>query len=79
MPKVRNVYVPRWVPWFMLVIVGLTWVWTTYRVFWEGGSEDLGIGGWAVMSLMMLAVVVLVFLLGYRKLPAYQIEEDEDA
>lgn len=80
MSRIRNVYVPRWVAWFMLVVVGLTWLWTTYRVFWmEGGREDLGVGGWTIMSLMMLAIVILMFLMGYRKLPAYHIEEDDDA
>lgn len=80
MGKVRNVYVPRWVAWFGLTVVGLIWLWTTYRVFWtDVGREDLGLAGWAVMSLVMLVVVVLLFLLGYRKLPVYQIEEVDDS
>jgi len=79
MGKVRNVYVPHWVAWFGLTVVGLTWLWTTYRVFGtEVGRRDLGIDGWAIMSAMMLVVVTLLFLLGYRKLPVYQIEDEPD-
>lgn len=78
MPSTRNVYIPRWTAWFGAVVVGLIWLWTSYRVwFTERGRSDLGIDGWIVMSLVFLVVLTILFLMGYRKLPAYQIEDTD--
>lgn len=80
MARVRKVFLPRWVPWFMTLFFVPTWAWITYRVFFTGeGRADPGLGGWVIMTAIMLLGCVVVFLMGYRKLPAYVIqEEDED-
>lgn len=74
----RKVYVPRWVPWFMQLIIVPVWLWITYRVFFsDAANGDLDVGGWLVMTLMFAAVSVMTFLMGYRKLPVYVIEQED--
>jgi hypothetical protein len=46
-------------------------------VFMEKGRADLGVAGWMVMTFVMAAVSVMLFLMGCRKLPACVIEEGE--
>ncbi|KPK78462.1 MAG: hypothetical protein AMS25_15255 [Gemmatimonas sp. SM23_52] len=68
---VRNVQLPRWVPWCAQLILLPLWLWLTYCVFLtERGRADLGIGNWILMSLVLAVVSYYLFLLGYRKLPA---------
>ena len=79
MSRIRKVYLPKWMSWFGVVFVLPTWLWVSYRVFLtERGAEDLGLVGWALMTIVMLGVVVVLFLMGHRKLPAYVIEEEEE-
>lgn len=79
MSRIRKVYLPKWMSWFGVIFVLPTWIWVSYRVLaTDRGAEDLGFGGWAIMTVVMLGVTVVLFLMGYRKLPAYVIEEDDE-
>lgn len=79
MTKLRKVYLPPWMTWFGLAVLVPMWLFATWRVFLtEGGSSDLGAGGWIVMTLVMGVLAVVLILMGRRKLPAYLIEEDDE-
>lgn len=79
MAKLRKVYLPPWMTWFGLAVLVPMWLFVTWRVFLtEGGSSDLGAGGWIVMTLVMGVLAVVLVLMGRRKLPAYLIEEDDE-
>lgn len=78
MPKARKLYLPKWLAWFSHLFIVPIWLWMTYQVFFtEKGRADLGIGGWVVVTLVMAGVSVMLFLMAYRKLPAYIIEEED--
>ena len=78
MAKVRKVYLPKWVAWFSLLFVVPIWAFITYQAFYtEKGRAELGLVGWLLLTLVFAAVAVMVFLMGYRKLPAYLIEEED--
>ncbi len=69
---VRSVYVPSWVPWCALLITDPLWSWLTYCVFFAGeGRAGLGFGNWCLVSFVLAVVSVLLFLVRYRKIPAY--------
>ncbi|MBI2956667.1 MAG: hypothetical protein HYY26_05085 [Acidobacteria bacterium] len=79
MGKQRKVYLPRWIAWFIQLFVLPIWLWTTYAAFFtEKGRDELGIAGWLVVTLVMAAVSVMVFLMSYGKWPAYIIEEEDE-
>lgn len=80
MSKLRKVYVPKWMTWFGLAMLVSMWAWISYRVFLTpGGREDLGVGGWAITTVIMGVVATVLVLMGKRKLPAYLIAaEDEE-
>ncbi len=76
MTKMRKVYLPRWVAWFSQLFIVPIWILATRQVFFtEKGRADLGVDGWIIMTLVMVAVSVMLFLMGYRKLPAYLVED----
>lgn len=78
MARVRRVFLPRWIPWFMMLFLLPTWIWITYRVFFTPeGRADLGVAGWLIMTAIILVGGVVVFLMGYGKLPAYVIRDEE--
>lgn len=55
------------------------WLWISYRVFFtETGRSDLGLSGWAVVTLLMGILATIMVLMGKRKLPAYLVEVNED-
>jgi hypothetical protein len=63
---------------FSQLFVLPVWIFATYQVFFtEKGRADLGVAGWMVMTFVMAAVSVMLFLMGCRKLPACVIEEGE--
>ena len=79
MSRTRTIYLPAWVPWFVLLFISPTWLWISYRVFFTAaGRADLGIGGWAIMTLMIAVIQVVVFLMGYRKLSAFVIQDQTE-
>ena len=79
MSRIRKVYLPLWGAWFSQLFILPVWCFASYQVFFtEKGRVDLGIGGWIMMTFIMAAVSVMLLLMGYRKLPAYIIEEEEN-
>lgn len=78
MTRMRNVYLPLWVAWFSLLFILPIWGFASYQVFLTvKGPADLGIEGWVMMTIVMAAVAAMLFLMGYRKLPALVIEEKD--
>jgi hypothetical protein len=78
MTRTKKVYLPLWVAWFSQLFILPVWGLATYQVFYtEKGRDDLGLGGWLMMTVVMAAVSAMLFLMGTRKLPAYIIEEED--
>lgn len=80
MKKLRKVYLPRWLSWFGLVFLVPMWLWITYQTFLAppGRGSGLDLVGWCVVTIVMAAIAVMLYLMGSRKLPAYLIEMDEE-
>jgi hypothetical protein len=48
------------------------WLLITYSVFYtESGRSAFGIGNWVLSSLILVFATVVLFLMGYRKLPLH--------
>lgn len=79
MGKRKNVFLPKWAMWFGLILLALMWLWVSYMVHLspDAGSE-LGVGGWLLMTAVMVAVAVVMSLMGSQRLPVYVIEEEDD-
>ncbi len=78
MAKVRKVYLPRWVAWFGQLFAVPIWLFITYQVFFTAkGRAEVGLTGWILLTVVLGALSVMLFLMGYRKLPAYLIEEED--
>jgi len=78
MSRIRRVYLPLWLAWFSQLFTVPMWGLVSYKMFFtERGSVDPGFAGWLVITLVMAAVSTMLLLMGYRKLPAYIIEEEE--
>jgi hypothetical protein len=79
MNRIRKVYLPLWVAWFSQLFILPIWGFAGYQVFFtEKGRAEMGLAGLAMITFVMAAVSVMLFLMGYRKLPAYIIEEQEN-
>lgn len=74
-------YVPRWVAWFGFLFTAPMWVWITWSTFFDQSpdAESLSVEGWLLVSLVLGAVLVLLVLLGTRRLPAYLVEIPDEA
>jgi hypothetical protein len=82
MPRRVKAYLPPWVRWIIFPMLLLMWGLITYRVFGTGpGREQLGLAGWAVVSLILLLVGIMMWLMSAGRLPAYivEIDDSEDA
>jgi hypothetical protein len=76
--KQQKVYLPKWIAWLTAAIAVPLWLWISY---WTFAEPDTNLFEWAVQSTVIIAAVVIVFLMGYGKLPAYiivQSDENED-
>ena len=79
MTRIRKVYLPKWASWLGVIFLVPMWVWISFRVFaTPRGAEDLGLLGWAIMTLVVLGAAVMLLLMGQRKLPTYVIVEEEE-
>jgi hypothetical protein len=78
MGRIRRIYLPLWVAWFSPLFVLPVWSFMTYQAFFtEKGRAELGIAGWMLATFVMAAVSTMLFLMGFRRLPAYIVEESE--
>ncbi len=69
--KLKKIYLPGWVLWFALIILIPLALLISYESFF--GKEPNILSG--IMNLfIILAFVILIFLLSYRKLPYLLIE-----
>ena len=80
MTKRMKAYLPKWILAVVLPILIVVWGLVTYLTF--GGDsphEQLSVAGWAVMTVILVLVGVMLWLMSSGRLPAYIVEvEDED-
>jgi len=69
-------YVPRWTVWVGVIFTVPAWLWMTWLAFFAEGpdAEEMTPAAWGVMTVLLAAVLVLLVLLGTRRLAAYEIE-----
>jgi hypothetical protein len=53
------------------------WAFITYGAFFTESGKELGIVGWSILSFVLLILMMMFWLMGTRKLPAYVIVEKE--
>lgn len=79
MGRTRKAYLPKWMAWYGQIFVFPIWLFMTYMVFFtEKGRQEPGLAAWILMTIVLGGVSLMLFLMGYRKLPAYIIEEEDD-
>jgi len=80
MTKRMKAYLPKWILAVILPIIILVWGLVTYLTFGaESPNEQLSVAGWAVMTVILVLVGVMLWLMSSGRLPAYIVEvEDED-
>lgn len=71
----RRVFAPRWMRWVFTPLMVLLWVWITYEEYRGVAQGELGLVGYAVLTVILLGLAVVLWLMGSGKLPAYYIEE----
>ena len=69
--KLKKVYMPKWVAWFMLIILLPMLVFTEYMAFF---SEDPFPAMGVMMFVVFGGIIVMIFLVAYKKLPYLLIE-----
>jgi len=69
--KLKKVYMPKWVAWFMLIIFIPLLVFMEYEAFF--GKEPFPAMG-ILMLFIFGGIIVMMFLVSYRKLPYLLIE-----
>ncbi len=78
MTKRMKAYLPRWILAVVLPIILLVWGLVTYLTFGATSpSEQLSVGGWAVMTVILVLVGVMLWLMASGRLPAYIVEVDD--
>jgi hypothetical protein len=71
MKKIKKVYMPKWIAWFILIMMLPMLILVEYEAFF--GKEPYPTMG-IVTGFMLILVVVMMFLISYRKLPYFYIE-----
>ena len=71
MKKLKKVYMPKWVAWFILIMILPMLVLIEYEAFF--GREPFPLMG-IVTGFMLFLVILMLFLISYRKLPYLLIE-----
>lgn len=78
MTRKMKAYLPRWSLWVTVPMMTLLWAFMTYSAFvTESGREELGVVGWALMTIVFLLIGVMLWLMASGRLPAYVIEVDD--
>jgi hypothetical protein len=71
MKKLKKVYMPKWIAWFILLMMLPMLALIEYEAFF--GSEPFPAMGIAT-GFMLILVIIMMFLVSYRKLPYFYIE-----
>ena len=64
---------PKWIAWFTIILIAPIIVWIEYEAFF---GKDPNPAAGIVTGFIMLGTMVMMLLLGYRKLPYMIIEEE---
>jgi len=79
MGRRMKVYLPPYMRWVVATFLAIVWGLITYQTFCtEQGRQELGVLGWALITVLLLGVGGLIWAMAAGKLPAYIIEEDDD-
>jgi hypothetical protein len=71
MKKMKKVYMPKWIAWFILIMMLPMLAVIEYEAFF--GVEPYPTMG-IVTGFMLVLVIIMMFLISYRKLPYFYIE-----
>jgi len=78
MSIVKKVYLPKWIFWMVFLIIIPIIVFFNYSYFSNAQSKaELGTIGWLALNFMFLVILVMIYLMAFRKLPSYLIEDEE--
>jgi hypothetical protein len=69
--KLKKVYMPKWVAWFMLIIFIPMLIFMEYEAFF--GEEPFPAMG-IIMLFLFGGIIVMIFLMSYKKLPYLLVE-----
>lgn len=79
MSKVKKVFLPKWIFWFVLVMMLVMVVFFNYSYFSNMQSKaELGILGWLALNAVFVISILLVYFMSYGGLPAYIIKEEDE-
>lgn len=71
-------YLPRWVMWIIVPLLGVIWGIITYATFGTpGGRDDPGALVWAGATLVLALVGAMMVLMGTGRLAMFEIEVRE--
>ncbi|OGC77618.1 MAG: hypothetical protein A2Z27_03060 [candidate division Zixibacteria bacterium RBG_16_50_21] len=78
MTIVKKVYLPKWIFWMVCLIMVPLIVFFNISYFTNAQSQaELGTIGWLALIFVFVVIIVMMYLMAFRKLPSYIIEEEE--
>ena len=79
MGRKLKVYLPPYMRWVVGGFLAIAWGVITYQTFGtDKGRQEIGVLGWALITVLLLGVGGLVWAMASGRLPAYIIEEEDD-
>ncbi|MFQ5742423.1 MAG: hypothetical protein ACE5HV_02410 [Acidobacteriota bacterium] len=79
MRKLLRVYLPRWTGWFVTVLLVPVWLLVTWAAFFSPDPDDrLPLPAYLLVCGIFGVILVVVWLLASRRVPAYLIEMEVD-
>lgn len=75
----KKVFLPKWQRWYVVPLMMIIWAFITYMEFFNAANDEkMGTIGYVLMSLLFLGIAGIMYLMTSGRLPAYEIEEDEN-
>ncbi len=79
MSKVKKVFLPKWIFWFISVMMLVLIVFFNVSYFSNPQSKaELGTWGWLALNVVFIISILLVYFMSYGGLPAYIIKEEDE-
>lgn len=76
--KIKKIYLPKWQRYFIIPLFVGIWLFIGYMEFFSAEAGEMGVVGFAFMSLIFLGVAIMIWLMTSGTLPAYTMEEEVD-